>query len=52
MKRLICYCFGHSEADIRLEVLKNTGVSNILEEIIVAKKNGSCRCDEKHPAGR
>ena len=51
MSRLICYCFGHTEEDLRQDVLKH-GRSLIMERIVSAKKNGQCRCAETNPAGR
>ena len=51
MPRLICYCFGHTEEDLRRDVLEH-GRSLIMERIVSAKKGGQCRCAEKNPAGR
>jgi hypothetical protein len=51
MPRLICYCFGHTEEDLRQDVLKH-GRSLIMERIVSGKKGGQCRCAEKNPAGR
>ncbi|MFQ6757120.1 MAG: BFD-like (2Fe-2S) protein [Deltaproteobacteria bacterium] len=51
MPRLICYCFGYTEEDLRQDVVKN-GRSLIMERIVAEKKNGCCRCAEKNPAGR
>ena len=51
MSRLICYCFGHTEEDLRRDVLEH-GHSLIMERIVSEKKNGQCRCAEKNPAGR
>ncbi|TYO97608.1 BFD-like [2Fe-2S] binding protein [Geothermobacter ehrlichii] len=52
MQQLICYCFEHSEGEIRREVLERGGHSRILEQIRMAKKAGSCRCAEVHPESR
>lgn len=52
MDRFICYCFEHTEADIRREVLEHGGHSKILEKILAAKKRGGCQCTEKHPESR
>jgi len=49
---LICYCFEHSEGEIRREVLASGGRSRILEKIRAAKRAGACRCSETHPEGR
>jgi len=48
----ICYCFEHTEADIRLDVLEHNGHCEILETILAAKKQGACQCAEKHPQRR
>lgn len=52
MNQFVCYCFEHTEDDIRREVLNNTGHSAILESILAAKKQGACRCAEKQPERR
>ncbi len=52
MSDFICYCFEHTEDDIRADVLANAGRSEILEKIVAAKSQGSCQCAEKHPEGR
>lgn len=52
MKQFVCYCFEHTEDDIRRDVLENAGHSAILEKILTAKKQGACRCAEKHPERR
>jgi hypothetical protein len=52
MKQFVCYCFEHTEDDIRRDVLENAGRSAILEKILAAKKLGACRCGEKHPERR
>jgi hypothetical protein len=52
MDQRICYCFNYFAVDIRRDTLENGGCSRILEKILAAKKNGSCRCNEKHPEGR
>lgn len=52
MNPLVCYCFEHSEEDIRRDVLNHNGHSSILEKILTAKKQGACQCVEKHPERR
>lgn len=52
MTRLICYCFEHTEEEIRREILGNNGRSLILEKILAEKSAGGCRCSERHPEGR
>jgi hypothetical protein len=47
----ICYCFGHTDADIEQDVLKN-GKSLIMEAIMAEKKAGACQCTTKNPKGR
>lgn len=51
MPRLICYCFGHTDEDLRRDVREH-GRSLIMERIVLTKKAGQCRCAEKNPAGR
>ena len=51
MAHLICYCFGHTEDDLRRDVLQH-GRSLIMEHIVSEKKGGRCRCAEKNPSGR
>lgn len=51
MSRLICYCFGYTEEDLRQDVLEH-GCSLIMERIAAEKKGGRCQCAEKNPAGR
>lgn len=52
MGRTVCYCFGYSEEDIRNDFRNNNGRSTILARITEARKNNTCRCDEKHPEKR
>jgi len=51
MDKLICYCFNHTESDIRRDVEKK-GHSLLLESIIATKQLGSCRCTTMHPETR
>jgi len=46
----ICYCFEHTREDIVNDVISN-GRSVIMEQIVTAKKFGSCSCTEKNPNG-
>ena len=46
----ICYCFNHTRGDIEEDARRN-GRSLILEEIIAAKRLGSCQCSLKNPKG-
>ncbi len=50
-EKLICYCFGFTEEDIRADVNRH-GCSTIMEKIMADKKAGACRCAETNPAGR
>jgi len=50
--KLICYCHGYTEADIIADVKRNKGESSIMRQIIEARKNNTCQCDEKHPEKR
>jgi len=52
MSEKICYCFDYTETDIIADARNNQGHSLILEQILTAKKQGSCRCAETHPEGR
>ncbi|RLB66853.1 MAG: BFD-like (2Fe-2S) protein [Deltaproteobacteria bacterium] len=52
MSQLICYCFEHTETDIRSDVVEHNGQSEILTKILAAKKQGTCQCAEKHPEAR
>ena len=47
--KMICYCFGYTDADIIDDLLQNDGYSSILERIAEAKKNLTCQCDIKNP---
>lgn len=47
---LVCYCFGHSAADIAADARRH-GRSVILENILAAKRAGGCRCAETSPRG-
>lgn len=51
MSNLICYCFGHTVADIERNALAH-GRSTILEDILAAKRAGGCHCAETNPSGR
>lgn len=51
LNRLVCYCFGYTEEDIREDLHKN-GRSLILERIAAEKKTGGCRCAELNPSGK
>lgn len=52
MTEFICYCFKHTEADIRQDLRDHGGHSQIMEAILNAKKRGGCQCTEKHPESR
>lgn len=52
MADFICYCFEYTAADIRADVLAYGGHSEVLEKIVAAKKQKTCRCTEKHPERR
>ncbi len=51
-KKLICYCFGYTEADIIEDVIQNRGGSSIMARILSEKKKGTCNCKINHPEGR
>jgi hypothetical protein len=46
----VCYCFQHSPASIREEIIK-TGNSTVVAEINTAIKAGKCACDIRNPQG-
>lgn len=48
--RLICYCFGYTEEDLRQDVLRY-GRSRIMERIMAEKKDSRCRCADTNPSG-
>lgn len=52
MDTKICYCFNYTATDIRLDFARNGGRSQILEQILTAKQQGTCRCQAEHPQRR
>jgi hypothetical protein len=46
----VCYCFRHSPATIRSELLA-TGQSTVIEEISAGIKAGHCACEIRNPQG-
>jgi hypothetical protein len=48
---LICYCFGYTAEDIRVDLAEN-GRSTIVARIMKEKKNGGCNCESANPKGR
>lgn len=46
----LCYCFGFSRADVRLEVAQ-TGGSTIPAQITARVRAAECACEVKNPAG-
>ncbi len=47
---LVCYCFRHSPASIKAELLR-TGCSTVVEQINTGIKAGQCACDIRNPQG-
>jgi hypothetical protein len=47
---LVCYCFRHSPASIRAELL-NSGQSTVIAEINAGIKAGQCACEIRNPQG-
>lgn len=47
---LVCYCFYHSPATIRAELLA-TGGSTVVKEIAGGLKAGQCACEVRNPQG-
>jgi len=48
--RIICYCFGENEADIRLEI-EATGNSEAVERVRAHIEAGRCACEVRNPRG-
>lgn len=48
--RLVCYCFGENEADIRSE-LERFGKSDAVERVRAHIKAGRCACEVRNPRG-
>ena len=51
MSEMICYCFGYTAEEIRIDVEEN-GRSLIMEKIMAEKKMGGCDCPNKNPKKR
>lgn len=47
--KMICYCFGFFEEDIRADVGRHDR-SATMEKIMAEKKADACRCAEANPA--
>ncbi len=50
-RRLVCFCFGHSVADVRADARAH-GTSTIRASIAAACKAGLDDCERKNPQGR
>jgi hypothetical protein len=48
--RVICYCFGENETDIREEIAMS-GYSLAAERVRTHIRAGRCACDVRHPRG-
>jgi len=48
--RMICYCFGESEADIRAETVRE-GASRAVERVTAHIKAHRCACELRNPRG-
>ena len=48
--RVVCYCFGENEADIRSEIEIN-GRSHAVERVKAHIKAGRCACEVRNPRG-
>lgn len=48
--RLVCYCFGETEADIHLEIYE-TGHSTAADRITALVAAGRCACEVRNPQG-
>lgn len=48
--RMLCYCFGENEADMRREVAE-AGSSKAVERVRVHIAAGRCACELRNPSG-
>lgn len=48
--RVVCYCFGENEVDIRVE-LETCGRSDAVERVTAHIKAGRCACEVRNPRG-
>ena len=48
--RIVCYCFGENETDIRAEIAVN-GKSDAVERVKAHIKAGRCACEVRNPRG-
>ncbi len=51
VERPVCYCFGHSVADV-LQANHDDGTNELVEQISAACRRGLDRCEETNPQGR
>lgn len=49
-RRMICYCFGENEADIRAEI-ERTGRSEAAQRVRALIAAGRCACELRNPRG-
>jgi Zinc binding domain len=49
-ERLLCYCFGENERDVRAELMKN-GHSGVIDRIRTHIAAQRCACDIRNPRG-
>ena len=52
MAKIVCYCWGYTDEDIRQDVFEHNGKSTIMEKIKAEKKAGRCECETKNPKGK
>ncbi len=48
--RMVCYCFGENESDIRAEIAQ-CGKSDAVERVRAHIKAGRCACEVRNPRG-
>lgn len=48
--RIVCYCFGENEADIRAEI-EQRGTSDAVERVREHIQAGRCACEVRNPRG-
>ena len=47
----VCFCFAHTNADIRIDVAANDGTSTIKAAVKAAVAEGLCACEHLNPSG-
>ena len=50
-RRMVCYCFGENEADIRVEIARD-GRSRAVERVTEHIRADRCACEVRNPRGK